>query len=300
MKLVDEKMKERIRSNIFRDAHTAVEPWETFPWHRGSDGKIDAYKKHSSQALAIDVFGTLKMSSDRDTILNHLAKELDLPIEGTWEIDLEWKDPKNLLKERRQTQVDVVACNRKSLIFFECKFTEADGGSCSQPEPIKDGQNKGLKQCNGSYEKQTNPVNKKIARCALTGKGIRYWDVIPQIFDYVADIDYKTCPFKGPRYQWMRNLTACWEVAKDKHLVPAFIVVFADTPKLPLAEKVKSEEWKEFVSHILPRRIGVRTVSFQKIVKMSCNEAVLEPNTYHDLLHWVEYKIEQVAHALTS
>ena len=197
---MDVKMKERIMSNIFRAAHTAVEPWEEFPWHRGSDGKIDAYKKHSSQALAIDVFGSLKMSPDQDTILNHLAKELDLPIEGSWEIDLEWKDPKNLLKERRQTQVDVVACNRKSLIFFECKFTEADGGSCSQPAPIRYGLNKGLKQCNGSYEKQTNPVNKKIERCALTGKGIRYWNVIPQIFDYITDVDYTPCPFKGSWY----------------------------------------------------------------------------------------------------
>jgi len=96
------------------------------------------------------------MSPDRDTILNHLAKEWDLPFESPWDIDFEWKDNKNLLKERRQTQVDVVACNRKTLIFFECKFTEADGGSCSQPEPIRDGQNKGLKQCNGSYEKQTS------------------------------------------------------------------------------------------------------------------------------------------------
>ena len=57
-----------------------------------------------------------------------------LPIEGDWSVDLEWTDPENCMKEWRRTQVDAVACNNKTVIFFECKFTERDGGGCSQPE----------------------------------------------------------------------------------------------------------------------------------------------------------------------
>jgi hypothetical protein len=52
----------------------------------------------------------------------------------------------------------------------------------------------------------------------LTAKGIRYWDVIPRVFDYDADASYIECPFAGPWFQWMRNLTLCHEAAGARGL----------------------------------------------------------------------------------
>jgi len=48
--------------------------------------------------------------------------------------------------------------------------------------PPSVGAQAGVRQCNGNYEMQTNPVNEEKARCALTGKGIRYWELIPGVY----------------------------------------------------------------------------------------------------------------------
>lgn len=44
---------------------------------------------HSSQAIAIDVFGTLKMSIDRDRVLDAIARLVDVAPGGPWSITLE-------------------------------------------------------------------------------------------------------------------------------------------------------------------------------------------------------------------
>lgn len=280
--------KESIKSNLFPAAQQAVEPWDEFLWHSGVD------KIHSSQALTIDVFGTFKMSSDRDNILDHIATEIGLPVDGPWKIHLEWKDSKNLLEEKTQTQVDAVASNNKSLIFFECKFTES-GGACSQTDPIKEDHNKGKIRCSGNYKEQTSPVNDKIAQCSLSGRGIRYWKIIPEIFDYDANLNYDPCPFAGSWYQWMRNLTVCWEVAKHRKLIPAFVLVFADAPGFPIAEEIRTEEWSIFVKHLQLGKMLLRTLSFQELVSLACESAISDLETFQELLKWVGCKIALVA-----
>ncbi|MHA1972495.1 MAG: PGN_0703 family putative restriction endonuclease [Candidatus Hodarchaeales archaeon] len=82
----------------------------TFPWHQ-------AEKIHSSQALAIDVFGTIKQSPNRNLILNSIAEKIGLEKNGNWFLELEWKDPDNLVQEHRQTQVDAVAWNDSYVLF---------------------------------------------------------------------------------------------------------------------------------------------------------------------------------------
>jgi hypothetical protein len=57
----------RLERNIFHAAHQACEPWEQFRWHT-SRGAIDTHVPHASQALAIDVFGTIKMSPAREEV----------------------------------------------------------------------------------------------------------------------------------------------------------------------------------------------------------------------------------------
>ena len=136
---------EAVRANIFTDAHGYIANWQTFPWHRDDEGRIQAHKAHSSQALAIDVFGTIAMSRARDAVLGQIADVIGLPSEGPWEIKLEWTDPDRLLGERRSTQVDAIACSATAAILFECKFTEP-GGGCSQPNKLSSGRNKGMRQ----------------------------------------------------------------------------------------------------------------------------------------------------------
>ena len=156
---------EEIKHNLFHGSHGAVRDWDAFPWHQGG-GVIHTTKPHSSQALAIDFFGTVMCSADRTELLNAIADSLGLPSSKTRDLALEWQDPANLLNEPRPTQVDAAALGSDSLILFECKFTET-GGACSQTA-----KRDGLRQCTGNYETQNNPVNKVTNRCALSGKDI--------------------------------------------------------------------------------------------------------------------------------
>jgi hypothetical protein len=120
-----------IKANLFPSSHASIDDWDKFPWH-SHNGIIQTYKRESSQALAIDVFGSIMVSKDRDIILGSMARICSLPDEGPWALKLEWSDPDNLLREPRPTQVDAIAFGRRATLIIECKFTEP-GGGCSQP-----------------------------------------------------------------------------------------------------------------------------------------------------------------------
>ena len=112
--------------------------------------------------------------------------------------------PRDALGEPRPTQVDASVGGDSCVLFFECKFTEPDGGSCSQPDPLRgNGPNRGIVQCSGDYALQINPVNKIEARCSLSGKGIRYWDVVPRVLAMDARVDHHPCPFRGGAYHFL-------------------------------------------------------------------------------------------------
>jgi hypothetical protein len=134
---MDEATLQAIKANLFPASHAAISNWDTFPWHKYM-GQIQADKPLSSQALAIDVFGTIKVSRERDYILGELAQRCGVPSDGPWTLELEWTDPDNLLRESRPTQIDALAFGRRAILVVECKFTEA-GGSCSQVRPRKNG-----------------------------------------------------------------------------------------------------------------------------------------------------------------
>lgn len=262
---MDEQLRRKIEANIYPPSHQAVEPWDKFPWHLDSHKQCDAWKMHSSQALAIDVFGLLKVTdqSTRDAILGTLAKRLGLPSDGPWTMELEWTDPDNRLREKRRTQVDAIARSLSAVILFECKFTEPDGGACSQTKRRSRGT-----QCNGNYGLQVNPINQIKARCALTGKGIRYWEAIPRVFDYDANADYRPCPFRGPWYQWMRNLVLCSQLARlaEKPLAPAFVLVYAEAQSLSVAQLIRSSQWFDFTRTLKSEAITFVTLPCQDLL----------------------------------
>jgi hypothetical protein len=62
-----------IKANLFHRSHAAIDDWDSFPWHRDRRGVTDTTKSESSQALAIDVFGTIKVSDESNRILAALA-----------------------------------------------------------------------------------------------------------------------------------------------------------------------------------------------------------------------------------
>ena len=286
---MDQTTRTRLEHNIFPAAHQACEPWEAFPWHAGSDGAIDTHVEHSSQALAIDVFGTIKTSPDRDTILDAIAQTIGLPTGGPWAITLEWVARQSLLNEPRPTQVDVYAESPRSVILFECKFTEEDGGACSQTAK----QNDSI-PCNGNYVQQINHRNDMPGRCALSGKGIQYWDIIPKVFHLDAEADYQPCPFAGPAYQWMRNLVVAYKVARQKDKQPAVVIVYAGSPGLPMAKKIKSRAWTEFTKTVRQDHVPLHVRSYQEILTLT-QEATRhgrgEQTVWQELADWVNRKI---------
>ena len=185
-----------VMDNIFPDSRHAISDPEKFPWHKDSNGKIDSYKVQSSQALMLDVFGFLVNSKYKDEIVNTIFHEND----RNWKIIFEYTDS-SLLNESRSSQIDVLITGKNTNLIIECKYTENDGGYCSQTKKIKE-----IIQCNGNYEIQVNQKNNKTSKCALSAKGIKYWDFISKTYNINVNIDLKPCPFKNGNYQWMRNI----------------------------------------------------------------------------------------------
>ena len=286
---MDHATRTRLERNLFPPAHQACEPWDTFPWHTGRGGAIDTHVPHSSQALAIDVFGTIKTSADCDAILDALATNLGVPASRPWEVTLEWRARPSLLNEPRPTQVDVYAENPHSVIMFECKFTEQDGGVCSQTV-----RRNGSAPCNGNYAQQARRVIDLTSRCALSEKDIQYWDIIPKVFHLDAHTDYHPCPFAGPAYQWMRNLVVAYKLARQKNKQPAVVIVYADSANLPMPQKVKAPEWRAFTRTVRQEQVRFHVRSYQEI--LTCAEEASREGGGPDpiwiaLQEWINKKI---------
>ncbi|MGV7227819.1 MAG: PGN_0703 family putative restriction endonuclease [Nitrospirales bacterium] len=292
---MDQATRTRLERNIFPAAHQACEPWEKFPWHTW------AHVAHSSQALAIDVFGSIKTSANRDTILDALAQTIGLPTGGPWDVTLEWAARPTLLNEPHPTQVDVYAESPQAVILFECKFTEQDGGACSQT-----GKRNGSIPCNGNYAASILPPpsfppvvsgNTSSFRCALSEKGIQYWDIIPKVFHLDAQTDYQPCPFAGSAYQWMRNLVVAYKVGRQKNKQPAVVIVYAESPGLPMAQKGRSNEWTQFARTVKQEQVPLHVRSYQEIltlVQETTHQGSGEPTLWRELGEWVERKMSAI------
>lgn len=276
-------------SNIFYGARPAMD--EVFGFFRMSrTGQRDAAVPHSSQVLALDVFGTLKNCRSRDSICDRLAVLLDVPAGGPWEVHLEYVDPDNTLNEAgHKSQFDVLLQGKQSLIALACKFAETKLEPCSMPGKTT----KGHVQCTGSYEMQTNPVNRRDAFCALTGKNIRYWEFVPRVFRLSADEPLRPCPFAGYWYQWMRTLVMAYALAEKRGLKPAVGLVHVDRPAMPLRARIQDEAPK--MKQLLTDAVKFELLRYEKLPGMF--EVAAEPGDrglFRDLQHWVNAKVNWV------
>jgi hypothetical protein len=205
------------------------------------------------------------------------------------------------LGERRPTQVDVLLHDETSAVMLECKFTEAGGGPCSQPRPLASGGHQGVRQCDGNYHEQRNPVNGKTARCALSAKGIRYWEHIPAYFDLAADQNHEPCPFAGPAYQYMRNVLAAGEWAKRHGKVrAAFGLVYVAGEGFPMSVEVADPQsvWGQFTARLHPDSpVAVKAVSYQALLQ-AWRQCLPGDEVLADLAAWVEEKIRGTRQAI--
>jgi len=277
-------------ANIFPEARAAIGDPETFPWHRHL-GRIQAFKAHSSQALAIDVFGAIRTSPARDRVLGAIAAHCALPPDGPWTLELEWADENRLLRETTSTQVDAIAIGRNAIIVIECKFREG-GGSCSQTRRLQSGPATGKSQCNGRYEPQVNPGNGREGRCALSTKGIRYWEIIPEVFELDSAATYTPCPFKDDSFQWMRNLVLAYELGRRDRKAAAVMVVYAAGGEFLTERKVRSSDWLPGLRAAAPRLIST---SYQRIVEIAA--ASDGDGRWQRLAAWVDAKVRDARQA---
>jgi hypothetical protein len=243
----------RIEPNLFKGARWVLTERPAFPWHRDRTGAVTASRAQSSQALALDVFGTIERLRSRDAIIDAWADTLDLPMSGPWSLETEHLVPGGLLGEPRRSQLDALATGQDGLVAFECKFTEPGGGTCSQTKTLSRGAHRGLRQCDGSYHVQTNPVTRTKGRCALTAKGVKYWSLVPEVLAVDPEVDYQPCPFAGEGYQWMRNLVSARALSAPQGVAGAFVLAYADGP-FPVARHVRSASWTDFLSTVRPAR----------------------------------------------
>jgi hypothetical protein len=278
-----------VRENLFPASHGAISDWLAFPWHRDRTSRIQAHKAHSSQAIAIDVFGTLKMSIDRDRVLDAIARHVGVAPGGPWSITLEWTDTDRLLGEPRPTQVDALAIGSKSALVIECKFTER-GGKCSQTTSSRTRQ----PQCNGSYTDQVNPSSGVRSQCTLAGKGIRYWDYIPKVLALDPAADYAPCPFAGDAYQWMRNAVLAAALGEHRNLQAAAVAAFADHPSFPTARKAK-------LGLLDPSfyndQAAITPISYQEIIDIA-HQVGLDQELWASLSAWLDHKIARASSRL--
>jgi hypothetical protein len=284
-----------IQANLFPPVRDFVVRYPGFPWHRDDQGNVTAGRIRSSQAIAVEFFSTIKNLTASDQIVGGWMDHLGLHFLGPWTITLEEPVAPALLGERRPTQVDALARGSDGLVLFECKFTEHDGGGCSQWRPIRRGPHNGRRQCNGRYENQTNPVNGVEGRCALTGKGIRYWDWVPRVMAVDADEDYNPCPFRDGRYQWMRNLVVAAALAGNERGRSAFVILYVDDGPFPMARRIQSKEWAEFEALVAGNSVPLKTVSYQtllRIARESCAET--DAPVLEELKRWLDRKFSEV------
>ncbi len=280
-----------VQKNIFPGAHDTI--WQAFPWHRG------AASPHSSQALAVSIFGTLATHPARQALIDETVRLMfgwEPLSPSDWRVRLEMTLPHGLLGERRPTQIDVLLDNESGIVMLECKFNEA-GGPCSQARPRPSGKHAGLIQCNGNYKMQKNPINGKEARCALLGKGIRYWDLLPSYFTWARDRDYEPCPFAGPAFQYMRNTLGAARWAEQRSLErAAFGLIYVAGEQFPMSSEVTdpNSEWNEFVRHLRPEAaLTIKAMSYQQLLE-AWHQRLPQDQVLADLATWVKTKVQAV------
>ena len=167
----------------------------------------------SSQALSQSVFANLRALGKLE-ILAEIRDDDGQPVfagPSGPEPRMTMEYQVTSLGEPRPTSVDAFF-DGDYRIAVECKLAEAEVGYCSRPELKPNDAAYDREYCDGRYARQ----RRRAALCALTARGIKYWDHIPRLFKWSATQEHNPCPLRTT-YQLVRNvLAAC--VREDGHL----------------------------------------------------------------------------------
>jgi len=83
-------------------------------------------------------------------------------------------------------------------------------------------------------------------------------------------------------------------VARQKNKQPAVVIVYADSPGLPMAQKVRSNEWTQFARTVKQDQVPLHVRSYQEILTLA-QETIRhgsgEKTVWGDLTEWVNRKI---------
>jgi len=161
----------------------------------------------SSQALAQSVFANLK-HFEKLNILGGLNGSDGKPLfiyDATHEHEchMEYSVKENILKEKEGhlTSIDVFFSGNHQ-IAIECKLSEDGVGPCSRSTQLKP---EDEEYCDGRYAAQKG----RKEHCNLSSLGIKYWDYIPELFNWSSEAIHDPCPLLET-YQLVRNiLVAC-------------------------------------------------------------------------------------------
>jgi hypothetical protein len=159
---------------------------------------------NSSQALAQSVLGNLKINNTLH-YLSTIKDDSGLDLFGNAELSsdnltLEYKV--DYLGEPRSTSLDGYITGDYR-IAIECKFTEAEIGTCSRPRLTPNNSNYEKDYCNGTFSIQ----KRRNERCSLTEVGVLYWRYVSDLFNWKNDADLNPC-LLYKNYQLVRNLLA--------------------------------------------------------------------------------------------
>lgn len=159
---------------------------------------------NSSQALAQSVFGNLAIygllhcltelqGDDGENLLGKAQVSSDNFV-------MEFKVDR--LREPRPTSLDGYISGGYR-VAIECKFTEAEVGTCSRPRLTPRDSNYEHEYCDGNYSRKG--VGRE--RCPLTDIGVLYWCYVPSLFKWQSGSDLFPCPLNR-NYQLVRNILA--------------------------------------------------------------------------------------------
>jgi len=155
---------------------------------------------NSSQALAQSVFGNLALYGLlhclielQDDDVESLLDKVQVSFEN---FSMEFKV--DHLGEPRPTSLDGYISGGYR-VAIECKFTEAEVGTCSRPRDS----NYEREYCDGNYSRK----GAGRERCPLTEIGVLYWRYVPSLFKWQSNSDLSPCPLNR-NYQLVRNILA--------------------------------------------------------------------------------------------
>jgi hypothetical protein len=165
---------------------------------------------NSSQALALSILGNLAIYNHLDCLVELEADE-GVSLFGKASLvgkNLKMEFKVKNLGEKQSTSLDGHISGQYP-VAIECKFTEAEVGSCSRPKLKPSASNYSTDLCDGNYTHQLG----RVTRCSLSEIGVLYWRYIPDLFDWTDDLDLIPCPL-NKNYQLVRNIIAIGVEAK--------------------------------------------------------------------------------------